>query len=69
MENVVHLSEYRKAKEDAEIDEEIEYLRTVLDQILEALPPIELKAYFPESEELPSFLLPQTIPDGYEDPK
>ncbi len=69
MDNVVNLDDYRKAKENAEIDEEIEYLRSILDQILDALPPLELKLYTPENDYIPSFLMPQTIPDGYEDPK
>ena len=69
MDNVVNLSEYRKAKEDAEIEEDVAYLRAILDQILEALPPMELEPYTPENEYVPSFLMPQATPDGYEDPK
>ena len=69
MGNVVNLSEYRKAKEAREIEEELAHLRALLDQILEALPPLEPEPYIPEDNYVPSFLTPQIIPDGYEDPK
>jgi hypothetical protein len=67
MDNVVNLNEYRKAKEDAEIDEEIAYLRSVIEEIVASLPPMEDGSYgIPLSEQLEPFLSPQTNLDGYE---
>jgi hypothetical protein len=67
MDNVVNLSKYRKAKEEVEIEEEIEYLRSVLNEIIASLPPMEEGDYLlPLSEQLGPFLFPQTNLDGYE---
>jgi len=68
MDNVVNLAEYRKAKEDAELEKEVEYLKSLLDAIVDALPPVE---YQPIAESLQSltgsFLAPQTNLSGYYD--
>jgi hypothetical protein len=65
--NVINLSEYRKAKEEADLQEEISYLRSVIDEIIASLPPVDAGSYsIPLSEQLPPFLFPQTNLDGYE---
>ena len=71
MDNVVNLNEYRKAKEDAEIQQEIAYLRSVLEEIIASLPPMEEDGGYavPLSEQLEPFLFPQTNLDDHEDPK
>ncbi len=67
MDNVVNLSEYRKAKEEVEIEEEIEYLRSVLNDIIASLPPMDDAPYMvPLSEQLGPFIFSQTNLDGYE---
>ena len=70
MDNVVNLNKYRKAKQDAEIQEEIAYLRNVIEEIIASLPPMDDSGYAaPLTEQVEPFLFPQTIPDGNEDPK
>lgn len=74
MDNVVNLDKYRKEKEEEEIQEEIKYLRSVLDEIIASLPPIEdgdVIGFFTSVDGLEGapFILPQTNLDGYEDPK
>ena len=67
MDNVVNLDEYRKAKEDAELQEEIDYLRGVLDEIIASLPPMDEGGYvMPLSEQVGPFIFSQTNLDGYE---
>lgn len=68
MDNVVDLAKYRKAKEDAELMDEIEYLKSLLDAVLETLPPEEYQPMFESLEGLTgSFLPPQTNLSGYDD--
>ena len=68
MDNIVNLAEYRKAKEDAELEEEVEHLKSLLDAIVDALPAME---YQPIAESLQSltgsFLAPQSSLSGYDD--
>ena len=69
MDNIVNLDKYRKDKEEAEIQKDIEYLRRVLDEIIASLPPMEdgaISFLIPvDSLEDSPFIFPQTNLDGY----
>jgi len=74
MGEVVNLTKYREARESearAATEEDLETLRRILSEIIESLPE-EPGAYYISTDELAGddpFILPQTIPNGYEDPK
>ena len=60
MGEIVNLAEYRHNKEL----EEIEYLKTVLDDIIASMPDMEQEGYFIEDHIV--YLMPQTNLDGYD---
>jgi len=68
MDNVINLAEFRRAKEEAELDEEVTHLRELLDAVLASLPALDMSPMvLPLGDALEPFLTPQTNLSGYED--
>lgn len=68
MDNVVNLAEFKRAKEEAELDEEVAHLRELLDAVLASLPALDVSPILtPLADALGPFTAPQTDLSGYED--